>query len=367
MINIGIIGLPQVGKTTLFNVLAGQQVRTGIHGLAAESHLGIIAVPDLRIDRLNEIYKPKKLTYAQVEFVDTGGLGTQSEKKVSAEETQLAALRNTDALVQVVRLFGNPNVPHIAETIDPVRDIDRINTELILIDLDIIERRLGKIELGLKRLPKTEQTEKEKEINLLQQMKTTLEEGKFINQLSLSEEEQKSIRGYCFFTAKPELLILNIDEQQLGEPPNEMLKRVQQYAIVYNQKWIEVAASTEMELISLSDEEVKQFMVELGITKLSREQVIVAAYQLCHLISFFTVGDDEVKAWTIKQGTDAVRAAGTIHSDFEKGFIKAEVVHYDDLIATGSMVEAKRKGLVRLEGKEYIVKDGDIISFRFAV
>ncbi|MFB3897311.1 MAG: redox-regulated ATPase YchF [bacterium] len=367
MINIGIIGLPQVGKTTLFNVLAGQHVHTGIHGANIESHLGIIPVPDMRLDRLNELYHPKKESYAQVEFIDTGGLGSQPDKHANAESVQLVSLRNADALVQVIRLFSNPNVPHVAETIDPVRDIDRINTELILIDLDIIERRLGKIELGLKKLPKAEQTEKEKEIKILQQMKLTLEEGKFINQLALNEEEEKTIRGYCFFTAKPGFLIANIDEQQLGVEPTERLIATRNYATKHNLHWIEVAANTEMELTSMSKEESDQFMQDLGIKTLSRDRVIRTAYELCNLISFFTVGEDEVKAWTIKQGTDAVRAAGTIHSDFEKGFIKAEVVHYNDLVAAGTMVEAKRKGLVRLEGKEYIVQDGDIMLFRFQV
>ncbi|MDI6784044.1 MAG: redox-regulated ATPase YchF [bacterium] len=365
MMKIGIIGLPQVGKTTLFNVLSGQHVHTGIHG--AESHLGIIPVPDQRLDDVGALFAPRKVIPAQVEFVDAGGLGTKPGKHTSAEEAHLVALRNTDALVHIVRLFENPKVPHIAETLNPVRDIDQINTELILIDLEIIERRLEKIEPGLLKLPKLEQAEKAKEIKSLHQLKSALEQGKFINQVSLTEEEQKFIRGYCFLTAKPSFLVANIDEHQLGEPPNDLLQQVQKYATEKNYKWIEVSANTEMELISMAESEANEFMQELGIKTLARDQVIVTAYQLCNLISFFTIGKDEVKAWTIRQGTNAVHAAGTIHTDFEKGFIKAEVIHYAALISTGSMAEAKHKGLVRLEGKEYIVKDGDIIQFRFQV
>jgi hypothetical protein len=365
MLKIGIIGLPQVGKTTLFNVLSGQHVQTGIHG--TESHLGIISVPDIRLDKVGEMFAPRKVIHAQIEFVDVGGLGAKPGKYASAEEAQLVALRNTDALVHIVRLFENPNVPHSSETLNPVRDIDQIHTELLFIDLEIIERRLQKIEPGLLKLPKLEQAEKAKEIKLLHHLKETLEQGKYINQLPLTEEEQKSIRGYCFLTAKPLFLVANIDEHQLGEPPNELQKQLRQYATEKNHPWIEVSATTEIELISMSENEAKEFMQELGIKALARDQVIVTAYQVCNVISFFTIGKDEVKAWTIKQGTNAVHAAGAIHTDFEKGFIKAEVIHYTDLISAGSMAEAKHKGIVRLEGKEYIVKDGDIIQFRFQV
>ncbi|MCX7920069.1 MAG: redox-regulated ATPase YchF [bacterium] len=365
MLKIGIIGLPQVGKTTLFNVLSGQHVHTGIH--RAESHLGIISVPDPRLDKLGEMFPPRKVIHAQVEFVDVGGLGIKPGKYASAEEAQLVALRNTDALVHLVRLFENPNVPHTAETLDPVRDIDQIHTELLFIDLEIIERRLQKIEPGLAKLPKLEQVEKTKEIHLLHHLKNALEHGQFINQLSLSEDEQKAIRGYCFLTAKPLFLVANIDEHQLGEPPNQLQHQFQQYAAEKNFKWLEVCANTEMELMSMPKNEAQEFMHELGIQSLVRDRVIVTAYQVCNVISFFTIGKDEVKAWTIKQGTNAVHAAGAIHTDFEKGFIKAEVIHYNDLISAGSMAEAKHKGLVRLEGKDYIVHDGDIIQFRFQV
>lgn len=351
-----------VGKTSLFNLLTQSQADTSdFYTGKTEVNRAVAQIPDKRIDFLSEMFKPRKTIYAQLEIIDIAGLVRGSSQGEGVGNSFLTAIRNTDALIHVVRIFENARVNHVEDHIDPIRDIETINLELLLADLELVEKRIKKIQTG-----KIKAAEKE-ELVLLEKIKSGLENEKSIHSLDLSENELLVLRSFAFLTEKPMILVVNLDETQLK---NQIYPKKDELALFAKEKGIpivEVCAQTEMEINELSPEEQKTFMDDLGITEPGIHRVARAMYDNLGLISFLTVGEDEVRAWTIKKGTNAKNAAGKIHSDLERGFIRAEVVKYEDLYKLGSIVKTKEMGLHRLEGKEYIIQDGDIINIRFKV
>jgi GTP-binding protein YchF len=352
---LGIIGLPMVGKTTIFELLT-----EGRHkgGSASKANSAIARIPDYRIDYLSELYKPKKTTYAQLEVVDIPGLAPGNEKGASIF---LDSVRQADALLHVVRVFEDELVPMVSEKIDPIEDIELISYELLLADLDLIDKRIQRINSG-KRKPQAE-----KELGLLARLREALENQLPITNVELNEEEQTIMKSYQFLTNKPLLVCLNLSEADLVSGRYPGREQVQEYSQRYGIPIVELSASIERDIAELEEEERGLFMQEAGIDEPGLVKVSRSMYERLGLISFFTVGEDEVKAWTIEKGTIARKAAGKIHSDIERGFIRAEVVEFQDLKEKGSMAAVKEHGLFRLEGKEYIIKDGDIVHFRFNI
>jgi GTP-binding protein YchF len=363
---IGIVGLPFVGKTTVFNALTCAQAKVGEFSLAIkEANRGVVKVPDERLHKLAPMYNPKKVTPAEVEYIDVAGLVKETKEKASEGEFY-HSLREVDALAHVVRLFKDDNVMHVSGSIDLERDIKSLDLDLILIDLDIIEKRLKRLE---KSVASTKDEEEKRELQILQRFKEALDEGIPLRELEISPDEEKLIRGYAFLSQKPLLLILNIDESQQGEV-EELESECS--AFIEGKKAAgcsvcSVCGKLEMELSQLEEKDRKDFMTELGIKEQAIQRVINISYRLLNLISFFTANQNEVRAWPIPAGTTAIKAAGVVHTDMEKGFIKAEVINFDDLWEIGSVQKAKEKGALRLEGKEYVVQDGDVIFFRFNV
>lgn len=361
---IGIVGLPLSGKTTLFNALTGAQVDTAAFmGGKQEAHQAVIQVPDERLDKLTEIFNPQKKTPAVVEYIDLAGLNTSEQKKQGFSDQFLGQIRSVDATLVVVRAFGDENIPHPLDSIDPVRDLKMVEGEFILSDLAIIENRLNRLS---KQMRVKKQDHDVREYDLLSKFKEFLEEEQLLRQLDLSEEEEHIIRGYQFLTLKPMIVVVNIDEKDIGKEEEIM----QRFRAVQEQKdtvVLPISAEIEMEIQQLSEDEAELFRKDLGITHSAMDKLIRTSYELLGLISFFTVGEDEVRAWTIRENTRAPQAAGAVHSDMERGFIRAEVVSYEDFIARGSLAKCRTDGVLRLEGRDYIVKDGDIINFRFAV
>lgn len=351
---LGLIGMPLVGKTTLFELLTG----THDKGTPSKANTAIARVPDERIDYLSGIFKPKKTTYAQLELIDIPGLMPGTEKGAALF---LDAVRRADALLQVVRLFDTKSVPYIYDTIDPIRDINTINYELLLADLDLIEKRIERINTNKKKNLML------KELDLLISLKEALESEKPISSVPLDEAQQEIMSTYQFLTNKPMLLCLNLDEKDIKEGSYPSREDIWRYAEEHHIPVVEVSASIEREIAELETEEKELFWEELGINESGLAKICRTMYHRLGLISFFTVGEDEVKAWTIEAGTNARKAAGKIHSDIERGFIRAEVVDYQVFRELGSMNAVKDKGLFRLEGKEYIIKDGEIVHFRFNV
>jgi len=364
---IGIVGLPNCGKTSLFNALTGGNAEAATYAqTGAEPNVGMVKVPDQRVDRLSELYKPKKTTHATVEYIDLPGLPRGSVAEGARVTEFLKRAREVDALVHVVRAFDDPSVPHPSESIDPLRDVQDLEVELMLSDLGIIEKRLERIEAALKKGIERQKHEKEKEV--LSRFREVLEAEKPLRNLSITADEEKMIRGYRFLTLQPEIVVLNINEDLIGSPEAKSLHEKVLESLPGENAVIEtICAKIEMEIIQLSPDEAQLFMDDLGIRESAMEKLIHACYDLLGLISFLTVGEDEVRAWTIPRGTPAVRAAGTIHSDLERGFIKAEVISFDHLIEAGSMSHAREKGTLQLEGKEYTVMDGDIMHVKFNV
>ncbi|QGT99325.1 GTP-binding and nucleic acid-binding protein YchF [Candidatus Syntrophocurvum alkaliphilum] len=352
---LGIIGLPMVGKTTIFQLLTKTNEKTSNQ---AKANTAIAKIPDNRIDFLSKLYKPKKTTYAQLEIVDIPGLISGTNKGAAVF---LDSVRKADALLQVVRAFDDEDVPAVTDEINPIKDIDSINYELLLADLDLVEKRIERINENKKK------NQMQKELSLLEKLKETLSNETPLLSVELDEEEKLIVDNYQFLTTKPMFWCLNIGEDDLLSKDYPYSRDVLEYAKEKGIPIVELSASIEKEIAELDEDEKNSFLEELGIDESGVVKIARGMYERLGLISFFTVGDDEVKAWTVEKGTVAKKAAGKIHSDIERGFIRAEVVEYDDLYEWGSMNALKEKGLFRLEGKEYIVKDGDVIHFRFNV
>lgn len=355
---LGITGLPLTGKTTLFNALTGESVETGGWSQSADPHLAVVKVPDDRVTRLSEMYEPKKTTYATVQYADVAGLARGSGSRAQ----HLSALRTVDALIHVVRAFENEAVPIPDGGIDSARDIEDFDLELILADLEVIERRIDR----LRREVQAGRKEGEAELHVLQRCNEALSEGKPLRTVEFSQDEQRLIRGYQFLTLKPIIIVVNVDDHQLSER-NTIEQSLERFAQQRDTELVVLCAEIEMEISQLEAEDQRPFLDDLGIDEPALSRLIRVSYGLLDVISFFTVGKDEVRAWTIRRGSVASDAAGAIHSDLERGFIRAEVVTYDDLMRTGSHAAARDVGVLRLEGKSYIVQDGNVLNIRFNV
>ena len=360
---IGIVGLPLSGKTTLFNALTGSEIdTTAFMGGKTEAHQAVVHVPDERVEKLSEIFKPKKKTPATIEYVDLAGLSASEQKKGGFSDQFLGQIRTVDAILVTLRAFNDQNVPHPLTTVGPQRDLDMILAEFILSDLAIIENRMTRLEKQM-RAKKNDQDVKE--LALLEKLKASLEDEQPLRLMEFSADEEFLIRGYQFLTQKPLILVLNIDENDIS---NESL--MEPFAVYTTQKGtaaLAISAKIEMEIQQLDDEEAEIFRSDLGITESAMGRLIKASYDLIGLLSFLTAGEDEVRAWTIRANTHAPVAGGVIHSDIERGFIRAEIVAYNEFIKRGTLAQCRNEGVLRLEGKDYIVRDGDIINFRFAV
>lgn len=360
---MGIVGLPTTGKTTLFNLLTGQNLETaGFATGKVEAHTGIAKIPDQRIDFLASQYKPKKTTYATIELVDVPGLAKGASAGKGVGNQFLDAVRKADALIHLVRVFDNAQAMHPEGSIDPLRDVETIAMELLFSDLGVIENRIGRIESG-KKITKEHLAEKE----VLEKCKESLENGQLIHELELSEEEQELLKNFGFLSEKPMMLVVNLDEAQLAEGTYPQKEALEAYCEEHRLPLMALSAQTEQEISQLEEDERAMFMEELNIHEPGIHQVARTSYDLLGLISFLTAGEDEVRAWPIRRDTIARKAAGKIHTDIEKGFIRAEVTAFADYKEHPSMVKLKELGKVRLEGKEYVVQDGDIMNFRFNV
>mgnify|MGYP004451944565 FL=1 len=363
---LGIVGLPNVGKSTLFNSLTKAGAESANYPFCTiDPNVGVVMVPDERLKLLADLYHSAKVTPAVIEFVDIAGLVKGASKGEGLGNQFLANIREVDAVVHVVRCFEDPNVIHVDGSVDPVRDIETINLELIFSDIEILERRIAKTVRGA-RNDKT----LAKELELLNRLKEHLEAGNLaITYQTDDEDEQKWLAEYNLLTAKPVIFAANVSEDDLADDgaSNQYVQEVREHAKEQHSEVFVICAQIEQEIAELEDDEKKMFLEDLGLSESGLEKLIKASYRLLGLISYLTAGETETRAWTIKIGTKAPQAAGKIHSDFERGFIRAEVVNYKDLLECGSLAAAKEKGLVGLEGKDYVVKDGDVILFRFNV
>ncbi|WP_084658706.1 redox-regulated ATPase YchF [Thermogemmatispora onikobensis] len=386
-LRIGIVGLPQSGKTSLFNALTGAQAPiSGYATRTVQANTAVVQVPDPRVKPLAEIFKPKKVTYATVEFVDVAGMGQQDEeaRKGGLSAEFLGHIRNADALAIVLRTFANENVPHPLGGIDPLRDLEQLDSELALTDLATVERRSERTAKAAKSGEKKYQ----QELALLARLQEALSNGIPVRRLELNAQEQALVKELFLLTMKPRMYVLNVSEDVLAEAAT-LLEEIHQggepalaslvgelrgvatvalRARSEEAETVAVSARLEAELSELAPEEAAEYLASLGLPKLGAERVIQVGYRLLNLITFLTVGEDEVRAWTVTKGAKAPEAAGKIHSDIERGFIRAEITHFDDFMACGgSFAAAARKGLQRLEGKDYVIQDGDIAHFRFNV
>ncbi|MDE5965254.1 MAG: redox-regulated ATPase YchF [Lachnospiraceae bacterium] len=362
---LGIVGLPNVGKSTLFNSLTKAGAESANYPFCTiDPNVGVVPVPDERIDVLTKMYNSKKTVPAVIEFVDIAGLVKGASKGEGLGNQFLSNIREVDAIVHVVRCFEDTNVVHVDGSIDPLRDIETINFELIFSDIEILDRRIAKNQRAA-----NNNKDIAREVDFMKRVKEHLENGKLaITFAAEGEDEEAWIAEYNLLTRKPVIFAANVAEDEVSEDDdNAYVQAVKGYAKEYGSKVFKVCAQIEQEISELDDDEKKMFLEELGLAESGLDKLIRASYSLLGLISYLTSGEDETRAWTIQAGTKAPQAAGKIHTDFEKGFIRAEVVAYKDLVENGSMVAAKEKGLVRSEGKEYVVQDGDVILFKFNV
>ncbi|MDE5804547.1 MAG: redox-regulated ATPase YchF [Lachnospiraceae bacterium] len=363
---LGIVGLPNVGKSTLFNSLTKAGAESANYPFCTiDPNVGIVAVPDERLKLLGDMYHSKKVTPAVIEFVDIAGLVKGASKGEGLGNQFLSNIREVDAIVHVVRCFEDPNVVHVDGSVNPLRDIETINLELIFSDLEILERRIAKVAKGA-RMDKALAKEQE----LLERIKAHLESGRMAKSLVVEDEDEAELfRGYNLLTYKPVIYAANVAEDELADDGagNAGVVAVRKFAESEDSEVFVICAQIEQEIAELEDDEKAMFLEDMGLSESGLEKLIKASYRLLGLISYLTAGEDETRAWTIKVGTKAPQAAGKIHTDFERGFIKAEVVNYKDLLEQGSLAAAREKGLVGMEGKDYVVKDGDVILFRFNV
>lgn len=366
----GIVGLPQTGKSTVFNLLTHGHVDTRAWGGHDEAHIGVAQVPDARLDRLAEITRPKKATHAAVEFVDLPGI-TRRERGKGAEAesrnlaTYLASLKNAEALAHVVRAFEDDNIPHSEGTVDPARDLSLLELEMVLSDLATIEKRLERLSKDLK---KTKSAELEAEYQVLERLKSALESEQALRELELADEERRLVRGFTFLSAKPMLIVLNLGDGDASKIPTIIRDYgLHREAAKPRVKVTAVCGKIEAELAALPPQDAEAFMVDFGLSETGLVRIINQSYSLMELISFYTISENEARAWAIPRNTPALKVAGIIHTDFERGFIKAEVVAYKDMVEAGSFQAARSKGLLRVEGKEYPIQDADVVLFRFNV
>lgn len=361
----GIVGLPNVGKSTLFNAITQAGAEAANYPFATiDPNVGIVEVPDIRLNKLTELVNPKKTIPTAFEFTDIAGIVKGASKGEGLGNQFLSHIRQVDAICQVVRCFEDDNITHVSGKIDPIDDIEIINLELILADIETVNKRIQRVE----KLARQKDKEAVAEHDILLKLKDGMEEEKPARAIDFTEDQWKVVKGLHLLTSKPTLYVANVSEEEVADPDsNENVQKVKEHAAKENAEVIVICARIEEEIAELDQEEKEEYLDDLGISESGLDKLIKASYSLLGLATYFTAGEQEVRAWTFRKGIKAPQAAGIIHTDFEKGFIRAETVSYDDLADAGAMAQAREKGNVRLEGKEYIVKDGDVIHFRFNV